>query len=1420
MNAMLPLFAADAKNAKAQNILAAARAFAPHLARARTLDRKLVSNTMTLCFGGSDAEGVWSWRDAYDATEAAMVLHMRRLAPQIGRVEDAPAQIAAMLDAVQALALTHTRRSEEQLQMDQFSTTPALAALTVAAAQVRPGDHVLEPSAGTGILAVVAEACGGAIQLNELSAHRASLLEGLFSLAPRSSIDAVLLPDVNRTAGSFQACVTNPPFQFLLPHLKASLKCLADGGRMSAVVPARAFEDRDLIRALTAGGEIIAMIGFPERAFAKHGTSVATGLLIVDRRPTSTDWIGAVTSCEDLAAVAAAITALPPRSNVQARTFREVEMASLLVPRNRPAAAPSGRLALLQSVSRVEYEIVDWKGEGREVGIFQAYDLSRIAFAQARPHPSPLVEAAAMASIPLPVPTYRPVLPTKIMDDGLISDAQLETIVYAGEAHSTLLPGFWRVDPENPFNVDLTSAENPEAVQFRRGYFLGDGTGAGKGRQAASLAACAMTEGHLKAVWVSKNEALLEDARRDWTAIGGQANDIAAQSSWKQSEEIRMDKGIVFTTYATLRQPARGAHGSRLDQLVKWLGADFEGAILFDEAHAAANAAGSVGARGAKAASQQGLAVLSLQNQAPKARVTYISATGATTPENLAYAARLGLWGGPEAPFNTRAEFLAELDRGGIATMEIVSRELKASGVYCARSLSFDGVEYEPLQHDLTPDDIEIWNKWADAFVLIHSNLQKALEAIGVTEEGKAKSGMAKAAIMSAFEGNKLRFFSHLLAGLKVPTIIKRVREVLAAGESAVLQIVSTNEAVMNRRLAEIPPEEWNDVVIDLTPREYVLGYLRNAFPVARMDAIEDDKGNVTLVPAMVYGVPVVSQEALALRDELLLDMACLPAVPGVLDGLIHALGVDVVAEVTGRARRVVKKGDRFVVERRGTSANRAETNAFMDGGKRVLIFSDAGGTGRSYHADRSAGNQTKRNHLLVEPGYRADAAVQGLGRTNRTNQRQPPLFQPTTSNIRGEKRFLSTIARRLDSLGALTRGERRSASNGLFKAEDNLESPWARRALIMFYHNLLWGELKCMKREEFETKTGLNLMDGDGALKDSEDLPPMNTFLNRVLAMRIEDQNAIFIDYEQILGAVIENASASGQLDRGVEDIVCEELAVAGEQIIRTDPTTGATTSLVTFDLKTRRHVTTAEAMIEMVNGAKVDFVINGRNGHAAVVFYGETMTGDDNRLIESVRLYRPFTNQRSPLSDYAESSWETVDQAIWQAAWDSEIATSDPFSTRRLILATGILLPIWKLLPASNSLVRRVKAPDGRRWLGRVLEESDAARLLVELGISSAAEATADPVHARQMLMADGARLHLTGSRYLRRARVMDRRRIEFVGFLPSERAGLLAMGCFLEVIASTARIFVPVDQPEILAEVLRHYPVAEIASGRLAA
>src|SRR6185312_14066031 len=151
--------------------------------------------------------------------------------------------------------------------------------------------------------------------------------------------------------------------------------------------------------------------------------------------------------------------------------------------------------------------------------LYEAYTLQSIRIPGALPHPTKLVQSAAMASVVPPKPSYRPHLPASVVADGILSDAQLESIIYAGEAHSEFLAGSWTVDAT--FDGVAAARDDAEnAVRFRRGWFLGDGTGAGKGRQVAGILVDNWLKGRRRALWISKSDKLIEDAQRDWSALG------------------------------------------------------------------------------------------------------------------------------------------------------------------------------------------------------------------------------------------------------------------------------------------------------------------------------------------------------------------------------------------------------------------------------------------------------------------------------------------------------------------------------------------------------------------------------------------------------------------------------------------------------------------------------------------------------------------------------------------------------------------------------------------------------------------------------------------------------------------------------------------------------------------------------------
>jgi predicted RNA methylase len=1434
-DAAAPLPIASSSVAKATAIAKAAQLLLLYLERGQRIDAPMLRTAMESAFGASDADGGWDWKTAYDACEAATVLFVRKFGPAMRARAASPAAMLPMLRKIAGLLPTHTRRSEESEALQQFSTPIMLALAVHFAAAITQADIVLEPSAGTGLLAILAELSGASLVLNELAETRAELLSLLFPGIAVTRFDAAHIDDHLDAGIKPSIVLMNPPFSAVanvdcrmadaaLRHIASGLARLPEGGRLVAITGASCFPDNpvwtDAFVRLQERGRVVFSAAIAGAVFAKHGTTIETRLTVIDRLPADDATVFPLSPgvAPDVATLLGWVMKDVPARLPIATPVAAPPIARPAIPRTVRTCAmrPSSTAAPTSDIMAVElaYDTVAWtpaEGGGITEALYEEYALQSISIPGSQPHPTKLVQSAAMASVAPPIPSYRPHLPAGITTNGLLSDAQLESVVYAGEAHSQFLAGSWTVD--ETYDLVCAARDNADnAVQFRRGWFLGDGTGAGKGRQVAGILLDNWLKGRRRALWISKSDKLIEDAQRDWSALGMERLLVTPLSRFRQGTPIRLEQSILFTTYATLRSDARDEKVSRVKQIVEWLGVDFDGVIIFDESHAMQNAAGGKGERGDQAASQQGRAGLRLQHALPNARVVYISATGATTVHNLAYAQRLGLWAGEDFPFATRAEFVEAIEAGGIAAMEVLARDLKALGLYAARSLSYEGVEYELVEHQLTPEQVRIYDAYAGAFSIIHNNLDVAMRAANITGETGTLNGQAKSAARSAFESAKQRFFGHLLTSMKTPSLIRSIERDLDAGHAAVIQIVSTGEALMERRLAEIPTEEWGDVQVDITPREYVLDYLAHSFPVLLYEPFTDSEGNLSSRPVYRDGQPVESRETVARRDRLIEKLASLAAVPGALDQIVQRFGTDMVAEVTGRSRRIIRKGDRLMVEARAGSANLAETSAFMDDVKRILIFSDAGGTGRSYHAELSARNQRLRVHYLLEPGWKADAAIQGLGRTNRTNQAQPPLFRPIATDVKAEKRFLSTIARRLDTLGAITRGQRQTGGQGLFRPEDNLESQYGRDALRQLYMLLVRGRVEGCSLERFEDATGLELVDANGM---RDELPPITTFLNRSLALTIDLQNVLFTAFEQLLTARIEGAVASGTYDLGLETLRAESFVVIDRRTIYTHPSTGAETRLLTIAQRERNHPMALRDALDHLSDGRAVLLHNVRSGHGAVQIPAPSLMRDDGEIEQRVRLIRPLERQTLSLKMMNESYWVEADRARFTAAWLAELVTVPEFKSSTIYLVTGLLLPIWKRLPNESTRVYRLQTDAGERIIGRKVS------LAWVVAATEAGTPNLTPDAAFTALLDGKIIVGLTETLQLRRVRVMGADRIELTGFTDTMRDRLRVYGLFSEIISWKLRFFVPVDTTgsAVLAKVLERYPVVRVVDRTVA-
>ncbi|KAH8331899.1 hypothetical protein KR067_001921, partial [Drosophila pandora] len=335
-------------------------------------------------------------------------------------------------------------------------------------------------------------------------------------------------------------------------------------------------------------------------------------------------------------------------------------------------------------------------------------------------------------------------------------------------------------------------------------------------------------------------------------------------------------------------------------------------------------------------------------------------------------------------------------------------------------------------------------------------------------------------------------------------------------------------------------------------------------------------KGTVTPVGVngvkLNYGPPPKDaiERACTMKEELLRKIERLGSrlPPNTLDQLIDELGgPDNVAEMTGRRGRVVQNDDGSIQYESRTESdvpletlNITEKQRFMDGQKDVAIISEAASSGISLQSDRRVFNQRRRVHITLELPWSADRAIQQFGRTHRSNQVNAPEYIFLISDLAGERRFASTVAKRLESLGALTHGDRR-ATETRDLSQFNIDNKYGRQALetvmrtIMGYESPLVPPPTDYSGEFFKDIAGalvgvgiiVNSESHPGVLSLDKDYNNISKFLNRILGCPVDLQNRLFKYFTDTMTAIILQAKRGGRFDLGIVD-----LGAAGENVTR----------------------------------------------------------------------------------------------------------------------------------------------------------------------------------------------------------------------------------------------------------------------------
>ena len=583
--------------------------------------------------------------------------------------------------------------------------------------------------------------------------------------------------------------------------------------------------------------------------------------------------------------------------------------------------------------------------------------------------------------------------------------------------------------------------------------------------------------------------------------------------------------------------------------------------------------------------------------------------------------------------------------------------------------------------------------------------MEAALEATGVVDDidGETLNSGAKAAARSRFESCKQRFFNQVLLSMKLPSLIAAVDAHLAKNMSVVIQLVSTAESILDRRLDALSPEERAHLEIDLSPRENVIDYLERAFPTQQMQAFVDDTGKERSMPMFDEdGRPVLNQVALESRARLIEQLCAMPPIKPALDGLIEHYGPDRIAEVTGPPsglcrNRMVRKDSKAarsaLTNPRPSSlwmAASASSSSAMRAALGVLTMlalmlrtSSAG----FISCSSQAGAPTA-------PSKGSDARTAPIRLRRRSSARSRPTAR--------EQRFTSTIARRLDSLGALTRGQRQTGGQNLFDPADNLESEYAKAALVTWFHLLSSGKLASATLVDFERRSGLKLTGEGGVLVD--DLPPIQRWLNRILALPIDMQNAIFDEFLGLVEARVAAAREAGTLDVGVETVQVESAHVEEDRVLRTDERTGATSHLLTLSLTSKVKPMPLARVLERREWATNPRLMgNAKSGRVALAEDARSFMEDDGTVVPRVLLTRPTRREYRLLADLKESAWEPCGEGEFSKLWEAEAKDAGSRGrTETVYLATGLLGPIWSSLPKDRLAVHRIVDEAGQAGWG----------------------------------------------------------------------------------------------------------------------
>ena len=710
-------------------------------------------------------------------------------------------------------------------------------------------------------------------------------------------------------------------------------------------------------------------------------------------------------------------------------------------------------------------------------------------------------------------------------------------------------------------------------------FIIGDQTGIGKGRQAASFVRYAIKNGQIP-VYFTKTPELLSDVYRDLVDVGSpelrpfilgdetranvtdsEGNIVYKVPSGKEKKRVldyiekngKLPEGYdyILTTYSQVgngvyefdengakkeKKLAKGktfgaaalSGQKRRDAIEKLMGNAY---LILDESHEASGKS----SRGNY-----------FQHIIQKAKnVTFFSATFAKRPDSMPiYALRTAMNDGGMKS----SDLIDAVKRGGATLQEIMSQTLTQCGQMIRRERDMTGVtidwkaiddpervQEQREQYDsiigLFNDIINFQKKYVSSYVDERNDELAAIQSTMGIKKGTAALGIKN----QPFASKAFNTVQQVLLSLKAKYAAERAIDYLKQGMKPVIALNNTNESQTGKIALG---EEMDAPDLGTSLKKGLEGTLR----YTQKDAKDNSESGYIKLEDLGNEAVEAYHELEKKIEQTSTGLSLSPI--DVIKNELQKAGYKV-GELTGRQTEFVYNENGTV-----TKVKRADTDKkklardFNDGKIDALILNKSAATGISLHASSKYKDQKKRVMIVAQQQLDVNDEVQMRGRIDRTGQVARGAYEYVVSLIPAEQRLLMMFKAKLKSLDANTTSSQKSKFNEMEVADitnkygDKVVKEYMAEHLDIYARMADPFGWEKTYGDDLGSINPQNLVASGGGVGDGEAGADASKLLGRMALLRVNEQEKMLKEIGELYANEIQRLNEMGENDLEITEL------------------------------------------------------------------------------------------------------------------------------------------------------------------------------------------------------------------------------------------------------------------------------------------